>query len=240
MESLRQSGENVRTTEEFLDEMRGNAKECIDATEKGLRSVRVSDEAFSEIAEKIQVFAESASSLKDEIHAAANILQQIGEIAESTNLLALNAAIESARAGEHGRGFAVVAEEVRALSLRSERSSKEIRIKLMGLTDSVDEMHLFVEVCVGAANEGSKSVHAAVELIETIGEAVDKMTGKVDQVHHMANENEQMVRVANDDIARINEQTAYTKEVSARVAHAFDEVVSDIADLNENLRQFKL
>jgi methyl-accepting chemotaxis protein len=55
-----------------------------------------------------------------------SITSVIDDIAFQTNLLALNAAVEAARAGEQGKGFAVVADAVRALSLRSADSAKEI------------------------------------------------------------------------------------------------------------------
>lgn len=82
--------------------------------------------------------------------------EEVGRIADQTNMLALNAAIEAARAGELGRGFAVVADEVRSLSSQSGHTGERITEKTSALSkimqetvqlvsDSIDEEAMVVE-----------------------------------------------------------------------------------------------
>lgn len=73
----------------------------------------------------------------EKIEVIKSLSQEIGGIANQTNLIALNAAIEAARAGEAGKGFAVVADEVRNLAENSQVTVDKIQEVIEEVVDSV-------------------------------------------------------------------------------------------------------
>ncbi|HKK01585.1 MAG TPA: methyl-accepting chemotaxis protein, partial [Desulfuromonadales bacterium] len=85
-----------------------------------------------------------------------SVLTSLGEIrtiARQTNMLALNAAIEAARAGAAGKGFAVVAEEVRNLSVRSNRFSEQIGDSVGGIAETLEAVETAMTQMAGADEE---------------------------------------------------------------------------------------
>jgi methyl-accepting chemotaxis protein len=100
----------------------------------------------------------TGQALRETCGLMANMLGAIRSISEQTNLLALNAAIEAARAGDAGRGFAVVADEVRQLSIRTSKTTEDIR----GMLDELQQTSEAMLTRVGNAVEttGQMSGHA--------------------------------------------------------------------------------
>lgn len=147
--------------------------------------------------------ATGLTTLNTDAREIGKILGVISEISDQTNLLALNASIEAARAGEAGRGFAVVADEVRKLATRTQvtvqesnaivdkivqgidkavhymdtnsRTAEALTVSSRSSLDSMDNM-------VSLMRNTSGIVNKAVSNVSDIKQAVDEISGQVDQV----------------------------------------------------------
>ena len=105
---------------------------------------------------------------------------EVRSIAAQTNLLALNAAIEAARAGEAGRGFAVVATEVRMLSMRSEKTGKQIGERISQL---VSIMNTTLSTAEKTTLKDKEAVSLSGDLVEHVLSHVSKLGTSASSMH---------------------------------------------------------
>jgi methyl-accepting chemotaxis protein len=216
------------------------AAETLRHAEEGRQAVSASVRSMDQIADRVDSIASRALSLGEKSQEIGRILEVIDDLADQTNLLALNAAIEAARAGEHGRGFAVVAAEVRKLAERSQESAGQIQAL-------VAQIQTETHATILATEDGAREVHAGADLAREVVEALERISGMVDETTTAAKEISiatQQQRSASDQVVAamtqvsdVSRQYAVGSQQSAAAAAQLH-TLSD--ELRESISRFRV
>ncbi len=216
------------------------AAETLRYAEQGREAVGLSVDSMDKIAFRVEQIATRALSLGEKSQEIGRILDVIDDLADQTNLLALNAAIEAARAGEHGRGFAVVASEVRKLAERSMNATKDIQ----GI---IGEIQAETNSTIIASEEGAKEVRAGTTLARGVVDALERISGMVDETTTAAKEISiatQQQRSASDQVvAAMNQVSDVSRQYavgSKQAAAAAAQLNVLAAELRASIAQFKV
>jgi methyl-accepting chemotaxis protein len=216
------------------------ATDADDRAKDGSAVVNTTVETINNLASEVERTSEVIENLKGDSLSIGAVLDVIRDIAEQTNLLALNAAIEAARAGEQGRGFAVVADEVRTLASRTQQSTREIN-------DMIEKLQNGANQAVSVMEMGRTKAVESVEQAAKAGEALQAITGVVDNIKSMnmqiasaAEEQSSTAEEINRNIVNISEVAQETAAGSQQTASASDELARLASDLQGHVVKFKI
>lgn len=129
------------------------------------------------------------------------LIKNINQITEQTNILSLNATIEASRAGEHGRGFAVVAGEVKKLADESRSFTNEIQELLYGIQQDIKQVLLESET-------GNEDTRRGIEQVQQLREIFHELNRSIRKANADFQSSSQAVQHAAMDIETIAEKMA--------------------------------
>ena len=193
---------SLEETSSALAQMNDRLKSSAEAAE---RTVNFAQGAIGMV-DNGRSTADKATSAMDRVGESArgidDVIEGVDKIAFQTRVLAMNAAVEAGRAGEAGRGFAVVADLVSALAMRAEEEAKRAReqltatqadiviavdavqdvdTSLANITDSVREVHQFVESMANDNREQSLTISEIATAMTSMDEATQQNAAMVEQ-----------------------------------------------------------
>ncbi|MGA2928876.1 MAG: methyl-accepting chemotaxis protein [Solirubrobacteraceae bacterium] len=252
--SAAEIGHAVGETAENAQHAAQVAQDAHQAAKRGVEAADQANLAMGSVRESSNAVTEVIRELAGKSEQIGQIVQTISGIAEQTNLLALNAAIEAARAGEQGKGFAVVAEEVRKLAEDSQRAALEISGLIGSMQSETTRAVSVVEDGATRTQEGAAVVEQTREAFLSIGQAVQDMTSRIEQIAASAQQitataagmRENVDKVANvaeqcsestEDITASAEETFASAE---QIATSAEQLAANADTLNELVAQFKV
>jgi twitching motility protein PilJ len=172
----------------------------------------------------VQAINKRMKHLAERLMEIGTISQLISEIANRTNLLALNASIEAARAGEQGKGFVVIAEEIRGLSERSAKSTKQIgeiistiQAEAAGVTKHLEEETHHVEMETNMATD--------------TGTIFEEISGTIQRISAIVSE----ISDAAEGQRTLTSKVVTSMEAVQRVSLQVIQIVRELTDISSSL-----
>ncbi|CCQ73182.1 methyl-accepting chemotaxis protein [Magnetospira sp. QH-2] len=217
--------DSCRATSEIVQSMRGVTSELSVGIHRGVASMGDMVQQVHDLIDDVQTLGSASEHIGE-------ILQTIEAIAKQTNLLALNATIEAARAGEAGKGFAVVAGEVKNLANQTARSTDDIRKRIAVLKDGVKETVSQVELTESTIKVGQEVIDRIGAMVVEIEDTMANVEGHMNHTTETLNEQSeamteisggvnQVARMANDNTAHVGTVVESVSGSEAVIADQF-------------------
>ena len=166
------------------------------------------------------------------------LVTNILNISEQTNLLSLNASIEAARAGEAGKGFAVVADEISKLANDSSEAASHIQDvsnEVIGaVNDLAQKANEMSEILKTNNAEGRES---AITMSDAYKKDINQMSESMEDFASSSQRVQEAIRSIKEAIDAINIAVEETAQGISNVTTATVEIVSSMNSIEEDAQK---
>lgn len=223
-EKIKAIGLEIKNTSKGIDEeaqhVLTNAKQQSEVAVQGVKAVGREIRSISELKESVVHSATLIGELMEMSKRIKGFVSSIADIAKKTNLLALNAGIEAARAGEAGKSFSVVADEIKMLSMNSNRSAEEIAQilgEITARTSEVIEMIKTTEKIEENIRTFYKAGDTFIEIVKDV-KNIEKLIGNITgytEDHYT--DSDLLYKIINDVSKRVEDYNKVLNSIEAGV-----------------------
>jgi methyl-accepting chemotaxis protein len=171
-----------------------------------------------------------SEDLNKDIYKIDEIISNIENITDQTNLLSLNASIEAARAGEAGKGFAVVASEIRKLAEQTSDLTSNISNITGGLKTLVKNVNEAVLKNDEKITKTKTSSEEIAENFEKISTDISKLKERTKVIKDKINEENQMNEAMNNEM---NNSSQAMDNIYKNISNMYDEINEQLKKTEE-------